>query len=95
MANQTEGDKPLPRIVELLRYSYQPSVAELNEEMRVDASSQELWKAALQPVKICNVMPRKRKPYVQMLGFRHSSNNSLSIPRCWRPSCMNRNLLQR
>ena len=73
MANQTEGDKLRPRIVELLHYSYQPSVAELNEEMRVDASFEELLKAALQPVKIRNVMPRKRKPYVQMLGFRHLS----------------------
>ena len=62
MANQTQPDKPEPRIVELPHYTYQPSVAELNEDMRVDATFAELVKAVLQPVKIRYVTPRKRKP---------------------------------
>ena len=61
MANQIKQDRLEPRFVELPRYSYQPSVAELNEDMRVDASLEEIVKAVLQPVKICYVMPRKPK----------------------------------
>ncbi len=45
MANQTKQDKMEPRIIELPHHSYQPSVAELNEDMRVDASFDELVKA--------------------------------------------------
>ena len=62
MQNQPKQDNPERRIVELPHYSYQPSVAELNEDMRVDASFEELVKAVLQPAKIRYVMPRKRKP---------------------------------
>ena len=68
MANQTDRDKPEPRIVELPHHSCQPSVAELNEDMRVDASFEELVKAVLRPAKIRYVMPRKPKP--RMLGLR-------------------------
>jgi len=57
MANQTKQDKPEPRIIELPHHSYQPSVAELNEDMRVDASFEELVKAVLQPAKIRYVKP--------------------------------------
>ncbi|MDE0101412.1 MAG: hypothetical protein OXN89_03450 [Bryobacterales bacterium] len=59
MANQ---NKPEPHIIELPHHSYQPSVAELNEDMRVDASFEELVKAVLRPAKIRYVIPRKRKP---------------------------------
>ena len=52
MATQTKQHKPEPRIIELPHHSYQPSVAELHEDTRVDASSEELAKAALEPVKI-------------------------------------------
>ena len=62
MANQTKQGKPEPRIIELPHYSYQPSVAELNEDMRVDASFEELVKAVLKPVKIRYVMAPRRKP---------------------------------
>ena len=62
MANKTKQDKPDPRIIELPHHSYQPSVVELNEDMRVDASFDELVKAVLQSAKIRYVMPRKRKP---------------------------------
>lgn len=62
MANQPKQDKPEPRIIKLPHHSYQPSVAELNEDMRVDASFDELVRAVLRPAKIRYVMPRKRKP---------------------------------
>lgn len=68
MANQPKQDKPEPQIIELTHQSYRPSVAELNEDMRVDASLEELVKAVLQPsydhwpAKIRYIMPRKRKP---------------------------------
>ena len=62
MANQTRQDKLEPRIIELPHHSYQPSVAELNEDMRVDATFEELVKAVLQPARIRYVTPRKRKP---------------------------------
>lgn len=62
MANRTKREKPEPRIIELPHHSYQPSVAELDEDMRVDASFAKLVKAVLQPAKIRYVMPPKRKP---------------------------------
>ena len=62
MQNQSKQDKPEPRIIELSHHSCQPSVAELNEDVRVDASFEELVKAVLQPAKIRYLMPRKRKP---------------------------------
>jgi hypothetical protein len=62
MKSKTKQDTPEPRIIELPHHSYQPSVAELNEDMRVDASFEELVKAVLQPVRVRYVMPRKRKP---------------------------------
>ena len=62
MANQSKQYKPEPRIVELPHHSYQLSVAELNEDMRVDTSFEELVEAVLRPAKIRYVMPRKRKP---------------------------------
>ena len=62
MQNQPKQDKPEPRTIELPHHSCQPSVAELNEDVRVDASFEELVKAVLQPAKIRYVMPRKRKP---------------------------------
>ena len=62
MKNKSKQDKPEPRIIELPHHSYQPSVAELNEDIRVDTSFEELVNAVLQPVKIRYVMPRKRKP---------------------------------
>ncbi|MCY4595953.1 MAG: hypothetical protein OXC19_14300 [Bryobacterales bacterium] len=62
MANQTKQGKLEPRIVELPQHSFQSSVAELNEDMRLDASFEELVNAVLQPGKIRHAMPRKRKP---------------------------------
>lgn len=62
MAKQTKQDKLDLRMVELPHYSYQPSVAGLNEDMTVDASCNELVRAVLQPLKIRYVTPPKRKP---------------------------------
>ncbi len=62
MKSQTKPDKPKLRIIELPHYAYQPSVAELNEDIRVDVTFEELVKAVLQPVKIRYVMPRKPSP---------------------------------
>lgn len=47
MANRTKQDKLEPRIIELPHHSYQPSVAELNDDMPVDASFDEQVKAVL------------------------------------------------
>ena len=62
MKSKTKQNTPEPRIIELPHHSCQPSVAELNEGIRVDASFEELVKAVLQPAKIRFVNPRKRKP---------------------------------
>ena len=60
MQNQAKHGNLEPSIIELPHYSYETSGAGWNEDMRVDASFEELEKAALQPVKIRYVMPRKR-----------------------------------
>lgn len=57
MANQAKQDRPAPRITELPHHSYQPSVAELNEDMRVDVSFEELVKAVVERVRIRYVVP--------------------------------------
>lgn len=44
--------KPEPREVELLHPSYQPSKAELEEDLRVDATFEEAVQALAQPVKV-------------------------------------------
>ena len=55
-----ETRKP-PREVELVHPSYQPSVAELNEDMRVDATFEEAVRALAQPVRIRYIdRPRQR-----------------------------------
>ncbi|MYB53718.1 MAG: hypothetical protein F4X77_16205 [Acidobacteriia bacterium] len=46
-----------PREIELIDPSYQPSKAELEEELRIDATFEELSKAVVQPVKVTYVMP--------------------------------------
>ena len=62
MKSKAKQEPLEPQIIELPHHSYQPSVAELNEDMRVDASFEELVKAVLRPAKIRYVMPRKGKP---------------------------------
>ena len=70
MKSRSEQDQPEPRIIELPHHSHQPSVAELNEDMRADASFEESVRAVPQPVRIRHVVPRRRDPW--MLGLRHS-----------------------
>ena len=45
-------DKPKPREVEIVHSSYQPSKAELDEDMRVEAGFEEAVDALAQPVSI-------------------------------------------
>ena len=52
MKSRTKQDAPEQRTIEPPHHSCQPSVAELNEDTRVDASFEKLAKALLQPVKI-------------------------------------------
>ena len=59
---ESRSEKPAPREVEVVRPSYQPSRAELEEDMRVEATFEEAVKALAQPVKIRYVSrPRTRK----------------------------------
>ena len=46
------NEKPKPREVEIVHASYQPSRAELREDLRVNATFKELAKAVVQPVKV-------------------------------------------
>ena len=48
----TKPAPPAPREVELPHPSYQPSKAELEEDLRVDATFEEAVQALAQPVKV-------------------------------------------
>ncbi len=50
-----------PREIELPRHSYQPSKAELEEEIRTDKTFDEIVSARLQSVKVTHAEPPKRK----------------------------------
>ena len=50
--NPKSADRPTPREVEVVHPSYQPSRAELEEDMRVDATFEEAIQALAQPVRI-------------------------------------------
>ena len=52
---------PAPREVELLHPSYQPSKAELEEDLRVDATFEEAVRALAQPAKVSYVKYPKRR----------------------------------
>ena len=54
--------KPKPKTVELVRTSYQPTKREKEEDLRVDASFEEIVDAVLSPVDIRWIdKPRNRK----------------------------------
>ena len=59
MSNPTPAK---PREVELVHPSYQPSKAELAEDLRVDATFEEAVQALVRPVKVCYVKHPRRKP---------------------------------
>ena len=51
-----------PKTVELVKSSYQPTKAEIEEEFTVSATLEELTKALVQPVKVRRIdQPRKRR----------------------------------
>ena len=52
---------PEPREVELVHPNYQPSKAELEEDLRVDATFEEAVQALAQPVKMRYVPRPKRR----------------------------------
>ena len=49
-----------PRTVEIVRSDYQPSKAELEEDMSIDASFEELMQSVAEPVAI-KYIPRPKK----------------------------------
>ena len=55
-----EQPEKRPRVVEIVRSDYQPSKAELEEDMSIDASPEELAQAVLQPVTI-KYIPRPKQ----------------------------------
>ena len=54
----TRKNKP---VVKLAHSSYQPSKAELEEDVSIDATPEEIARAVLRPVKIVYVEPTKPK----------------------------------
>ena len=53
--------QPKTRTVDAVDPSYQPSRSELRDDLRVDATFEELAKAVVQPVKVRYVKPKKRE----------------------------------
>ncbi len=56
-------EKPAPqkrRVVEIVRSDYQPSKAELEEDMSIDTSFEEVVQVAMEPVEI-KYIPRPKK----------------------------------
>ena len=51
--------KQQTRTVDVVDTSYQPSRSELREDLRVDATFEELSKAVVQTVKVRHVKPKK------------------------------------
>ena len=56
-----EQKQPQPREVEIIHPSYQPSRAELREDLRINATFEELAKAVVQPVKVRYIKPPKQR----------------------------------
>ena len=50
-----------PRTIKLASSSYQPSAAELGEDLRVDATFAELTAAVVRPAKIRYVKPERKR----------------------------------
>ena len=62
MTAESRAKPAEPPVIELVHPSYQPSKAELEEDLRVDATFEEAVQALAQPVKIRYVRrPRARK----------------------------------
>ena len=52
-------EQPPTRTVDVVDPSYQPNREQLREDLRVDATFEELSKAVVQPVKVRYVKPKK------------------------------------
>ncbi|MCY4596806.1 MAG: hypothetical protein OXC19_18655 [Bryobacterales bacterium] len=52
---------PDPPVVDLIAPSYQPNAKELREDLRINATMEELGKAVTRTVKVRYVKPRKRR----------------------------------
>ena len=50
-----------PREVEIIHPSYQPSAAELREDLRLEGTFEDAIKALVQPARVRYVLPKKRK----------------------------------
>ena len=55
-----EQPRKEPRVVEIVRSDYQPSKAELEEDMSIDASFEELAQTVAEPVTV-KYIPRPKK----------------------------------
>lgn len=58
---KTRKAPSLPREVEIIHPSYQPSAAELREDLRLEGTFEDAIKALVRPAKVRYVLPRKRK----------------------------------
>ena len=56
-----ERKKPEPTEITLIDPSYQPSAAELREDLRLEATFEELTAAVVRPVRIRYAMPEKKR----------------------------------
>ena len=56
-----EPKKPQPRTVDVVDPSYQPTRAELREDLRLKGTFEDAIKALVRPVKVRYVTPKKRK----------------------------------
>lgn len=54
-------DSSEPPTIRLIDPSYQPSAAELREDLRLDATFEELTAAVVRPVKIRYAMPERKR----------------------------------
>ena len=60
---ESKSEQSAPREVEVVHPSYQPSKAELEADMRVDATFEEAVQALVRPVRIRYISrPRKAQP---------------------------------
>ena len=58
----TDAKRPSRREVEVVHSSYQPSRAELEEDMRVDATFEEAVQALARPVRIRYIKRPRKSP---------------------------------
>ena len=60
MTTESREKAPEPPVLEVMHPSYQPSKAELEEDLRVDATFEDAIQALVRPVKVCYVKYPKR-----------------------------------